>query len=147
MGIKSFLRRWLGFVSEQTTVKTTVGRAYQQPVPVRITLNPQMLINGKRAHTARPKTVAGFYEKAGGYAVFSELEKSSNPDLWLKIINDTNSRTRERQYRIECMQTQGRTSITKIFPTINEAIRFKRNLLAHHERMKAKAAKGGLNNN
>lgn len=151
MGIRSFLRRWLGIETPQTPGntpgKTKVGRTYQQPLMVRLPFEADLSSTGKRAHTSKPKTVAGFYDKAGGYIVFSKLEQLGNADLWLRINNDTNSRTGRRQYRLECLQTDGRTPITKIFTTVQEASKFKHNLLAHHERMKAKAAKSGLNYN
>jgi hypothetical protein len=114
---------------------------------VRLPFEADLSSTGKRAHTSKPKTVAGFYDKAGGYLVFSKLEQLGNADLWLRINNDTNSRTGRRQYRLECLQTDGRTPITKIFTTVQEASKFKHNLLAHHERIKAKAAKSGLNYN
>jgi len=140
MGLRSFLRRWLGIESAQTTTKKTVGRAFVKPLQ----LNNNTPL---REHASKPKTVAGFYDKAGGYHAFCKLEKIGSYDNWLRIRQDRNWQTNNIQFRMHCVLPTSKSGYSKIFKTHREASSFKSALIAHHERMKAKAAKSGLNYN
>lgn len=145
MGIKSFLRRWLGIEPAQKTVKTTVARAYQQPLMVRRPYEVVATMPKQRINTSRPRTIEGFYAKVGGTKSMLELERFGDYDYILRIKSELYYG--KQQYRLQCRQIHARSPVAIIFDTLNEAESFKRKLINYHERMKAKAAKGGLNFN
>jgi len=134
MGLKSFLRRWLGIEPAQTTVKKTVGRAYQRPIPIPV-----------KSNLLKINPVIDFYNKCGGYETLRVVESVNKKSDWVWVS------THGRDWRIIVKTTadisSGNYRKTKVFVNANEANSFKRKFLAHHERMKAKAAKGGLNYN
>ena len=146
MGLKSFLRRWLGIESVQTTANTTVGRAYHRPVMVRLPFEKvpfQHNSNDKRC----AKTVVDFYSKCGGYINMKLIERTFGDTMnwcrvsirgneWRIYIKDCNMRNDNRHFEY-----------SKVFPTRDKALAFQKQFIAHHERMKAKAAKSGLNYN
>lgn len=144
MGIRSFLRRWLGIESVEKTVKTTVGRAYQQPVATARMPYERVERPVRLKRISKPRTVQGYYEKIGGVKAVSNIERYyGRPENWLRIHSDN------AHYRVKCITTPEpkQRDITIKFTSKLEAINFRNQVIAHHERMKAKAAKSGLNYN
>jgi 5-methylthioribose kinase len=139
MGIRSFLRRWLGIESvEKTvkkTVKKTVGRAYQQPVRQRRTS-----VLSDSQYMFRAITLEQFYAKCGGFDGIERMRKTyGDYRNWLSVVS------RHPKWRV-CL-TENTKMITKSFDDKLSAHEFLEKFIAYHERMKAKAAKSGLNYN
>jgi hypothetical protein len=146
MGLKSFLRRWLGIESVEKTVKKTVGRAYQQPVLVK-RISPVIPYEQNNNYKRRTKSVAEFYNKCGGFHNLSIIEETyGDYSSWCRIsTSGVEWRFRVKDYRVK---SNGRCmGYSKSFLSRDRAQSFHRAFIAHHERMKAKAAKSGLNYN
>jgi hypothetical protein len=150
MGIRSFLRRWLGIESvEKTvkkTVKKTVGRAYQQPVLVRLPFE-QVPYQHNSTYKRFAKTVADFYTKCGGYSNIQQSERTFGDTInWCRVASRGNE---WRIYVKDCKirKDNEHLAYSKVFSTRDKALSFQKQFIAYHERMKAKAAKSGLNYN
>lgn len=146
MGLKSFLRRWLGIEAAQTTVKKTAGRAYQRPVLVRLPFD-KVPYQHNSTYKRFAKTVADFYAKCGGYSNIELSERTfGDSSKWCRV---STSGHEWRIYVKDCkMRNDNRhLAYTKTFSTREKAVSFQKQFIAYHERIKNKIAKSGLNYN